>query len=81
MPWKGKRQGNLRQEIKVNKKKKAKGPRSDSQALRTRSIDEIFGVEALDFGLGIGKILTPKSSIQQLQHQSEIRNTFNEWLQ
>lgn len=37
---------------------KAKGRMSESQALRTRSMDEILGVEALDFRLGIGEILT-----------------------
>lgn len=59
---------------------KVKGPSSDSQALRTKSMDEIMGIEALDFGLGIGEILTPKASLQHLQNQSEIRHTFNEWL-
>ena len=43
------------------------GPSSDSQALKTRSMDEILGIEALDFGLG--SVLTPKSSIQNLQQQ------------
>lgn len=41
------------------KKEKAKGPESDSQALRTRSMDEILGLEVLDFRLGIGEILAP----------------------
>lgn len=40
-----------------------------------------WGFEALDFGLGIGEILTPKSSIHELQRQSDVRHTFNEWLQ
>lgn len=51
---------------------------SESQALRTRSMDAILGVEALDFGLGIGEILTPKSFIQHLKQQSEVRHTFND---
>ena len=62
-------------------KMKAKGPSSDSQALRTKSMDEIMGIEALDFGLGIGEILTPKASLQHLKNQSEVRHTFKEWLQ
>lgn len=38
-------------------------------------------IESLDhFGLGICEIVTPKSSIHQLQQQSTIRRTFNEWL-
>ena len=44
-------------------KEKEKGPLSDSQALRTRSIDEILGIEAIDFGLDVGDVLTPKNSI------------------
>lgn len=56
------------------------GSMSDSQALRTRSMDEILAVEALDFGLGIGDVLTPNSSILDLRQQSEVRHTFNELL-
>lgn len=40
-----------------------------------------MGVDAIDFGLGIGDVLTSKTSLQSLQQQSEIRHTFNEWLQ
>ena len=50
-------------------KEKAKGPVSDSQALRTKSMDEIMGIEAIDFGLGVGDVLTPKASIQELQQR------------
>ncbi|KMT19749.1 hypothetical protein BVRB_1g008040 [Beta vulgaris subsp. vulgaris] len=59
---------------------KPTGPTSDSQALKTRSIDEVMGIEALDFGLG--DVLTPKSSIRSLQQQLEVRlrHTFNAWL-
>ena len=53
----------------------------ESQALRTCSMDELLGVEALDFGLGIGEILTPKTYVQHLKQQSEVRHTFNEWRQ
>lgn len=62
-------------------KEKAKGPMSDSQALRTRSMDEILGIEEIDFGLGIGEVHTPKSSIQLMKQRSEVRYNFNEWLQ
>ena len=64
-----------------NGKVKARGPSLDSQALRTKSMDEIMGIETLDLGLVIGEILTPKASIQHLQNQLEIRHTFNECLQ
>ena len=53
-------------------KEKARGPSSESQALHIRSLDEIMGIEALNFGVGIGEVLTPRS---------EIFDTFNEWLQ
>lgn len=43
-------------------------------------MDEIMGVEALDFGLGIGQPMTLESSLQELRNQSNIRHTFNEWL-
>lgn len=39
-----------------------------------------MGIEALDFRMGVGEILTPKTSINTLKQQSEIRHTFNEWL-
>lgn len=64
-----------------NKKGKLQGPTSDCQALKTKSMDEILGVEALNFGLAIGDVLTPKSSFQQLQQRSNVRTTFNYWLQ
>lgn len=38
-----------------------------------------MGIETLHFGLGDN--LTPKTSLQQLQQQSDIRHTFNDWLQ
>lgn len=41
---------------------KARGPNSNSQALRTRSINEIMGVEPLDFRIE-NEILTPKTSL------------------
>lgn len=37
------------------------------------------GVESIDFGFG--EVLTPKSSVMALKQQSEIRHTFNEWMQ
>ena len=46
---------------------KPKGPSSDSQALKTRSIDEVMGIEALDSVLG--EVLTPKSLICRFQQQ------------
>ena len=64
-----------------NQKEKEKGPLLYSQALRTRSMDEILRVDAIDFGLGIGEVHTPKSSFQQLKQRSEVRYNFNEWLQ
>lgn len=64
-----------------NREEKARGSTSDSQALRTKFMDETIEIEAMDFGLGIGKILTPKSLFQYLQQQSEIRHKSNEWLQ
>lgn len=62
-----------------SKKEKTRGPTSDSEALRTRSMDEIMGIEAIDFGLG--DLLTPKPSLNHLRQQSDIRHAFNEWLQ
>lgn len=44
-------------------------------------MDDVLGIEALDFGLGISEILMPKTSIQQSHQQSKIRHTFNEWMQ
>ena len=60
---------------------KLRGPNSDSLALKTRSMDEVLGIEAIDFGLGIKDVMTPKLSIQQLQQYNELTHTFNEWLQ
>lgn len=40
----------------------------------------ILDVDALDFGLGIGNVLTPKSSIQQLQQQSNVLYINIQWL-
>ena len=73
----GKTQGKVSEILK----EKSKGPSSDSQALRTKSMEEIMGIEASDFGLGVGDVLTPKTSVDTLKQQSEIRHTFNEWLQ
>ena len=63
-----------------NGKNKHHGSISDSQARKIRSIDEILGMKALDFGFE-SEILTPKSSLQHLKIQSEVRHSFNEWLQ
>lgn len=43
----------------------AKKPRglSDSQALKVRSMDELIGIEAIQFGAGLGEVLTQKTSI------------------
>lgn len=43
--------------------KKPRGP-SDSQVHKTCSVDDLIGIEVLQFGNGIGEILTPKASIQ-----------------
>ncbi|XP_021861971.2 uncharacterized protein [Spinacia oleracea] len=59
---------------------KPRGPSSDSQALKTRSLDEVLGVEAINFGLE-NEVLTPKSSLKQLQVQSEVRHSFNEFME
>lgn len=59
---------------------KLKGPTSDSHAFKTRFIDVVMGVEAIDFGFGIGEVMMPTSSLKNLQQQSEIRHTFNGWL-
>lgn len=58
-------------------KEKSKGPSSDSQAhaLRIRSMDELLGIELLDFLLGVGDILAPRASIHALKQQFEIRHT------
>ena len=63
-----------------NAKQKPRGPSSDSQALRTRSIEEVLGVEALDLTIE-NEILTPKSGLKHLQARSELRHSFNEWMQ
>lgn len=64
-----------------NGKNKCCGPISSySQARKTRSIDEILGVHALDFVFE-NEILTPKSSLQELKVQYEARYSFNEWPQ
>lgn len=63
-----------------NRKEKFHGPSFDFQAPRTKSMDEVMGIEALEFGLGIGEIVMPKLSILQLQKQSTNQHTFNEWL-
>ena len=62
-------------------KERTRGPTSNSQALRTRSMEDILCIEALDFGLGIGQSMTPQSSLNEIRVQSEIKHTFNEWLQ
>ena len=58
---------------------KPQDPSSDSKAMKTTMMDEVLGIKALDFGLG--NVLTPKSSIQNLQQQSNVRHTFNELMQ
>lgn len=64
----------------TKKIEKAKGPSLDSKALKTQLIDDVMGVEAIDFGLGIGEVLTSTSSLKNLQQQSEIQHNFSEWL-
>ena len=44
-------------------------------------MEDILGIEALDFGLGIGQPMTPQSSLNETRVQYEIKHTFNEWLQ
>ena len=58
-----------------NAKQKPRGPLSDSQALKTRSIEEVLGVEAQDLTIE-NEILTPKYGLQHLQARSEIRHSF-----
>lgn len=50
-------------------------------------MDEILGVQALDFEnsndvelVNLGQNLSPKSSLKQLQQQSEVRYQFSEWM-
>lgn len=55
-----------------------RGPSSDSQAKKTRSIEEVMGIEALEFGdFEVGEILTPNESLVQLRQQSELNRTFS----
>ncbi|XP_056695788.1 uncharacterized protein [Spinacia oleracea] len=63
-----------------NGKSKPRGPSSDSQALKIRSLEEVLGVEEIDFGIE-NEVLTPKSSLQHLQIRSELRHSFNDYLQ
>ncbi|XP_021836936.1 uncharacterized protein [Spinacia oleracea] len=63
-----------------NGKSKPRGPSFDSQALITRSLEEVLGVEAIDFGIE-NEVLTPKLSLHQLQIRSELRHSFNDYLQ
>lgn len=43
---------------------KPRGPTSDSKAKKTRSIEEVMGIEALEFGnFEVGEVLTPRESI------------------
>ena len=52
---------------KIDKEKeKARGPSSDSQALRMKSIEEMMGIVALVFRLGIRQPMTPESSLREL---------------
>ena len=44
-------------------------------------MEEILGIEALDFGFGIGQPLTHQAAIQELKNQTEMRRTFIDWLQ
>lgn len=62
------------------KSARPRGPNSESQALKTRSMDEIMGLEPLNLNFH-EEILTPKSSLQDLKQQSELRHTFNDWLE
>lgn len=49
--------------------------------LKTRSIDEVLiGVEASDFGIE-KEVFTPKLALQHLQVWSEMRHSFNDWMQ
>ena len=73
--------GKLQSSNNEKKKEKLCGSNSDSVALTTHLLEVVLGIEAIDFGLGIGDVITPKSSILQLRQQSEVRHTFNEWLQ
>ena len=60
---------------------KPRGPSSDSQAKKTRSIEEVMRIEALEFGsFELGVVLTPKESLVQLRQQSELNRTFSDWM-
>ena len=70
----------------IYKSKKLNVP-SSSQAKKTRKMDEILGVQALDFAssdedevMNLGQHLSPKSSLMHLQQQSEVRHQFLEWM-
>lgn len=63
-----KNQGNKNE----NGKSKPRGPSSDSQALRTCSINEVLGVKAIGFGIE-NEVFTPKAGLQHLQVRGEMR--------
>ena len=60
---------------------------SSSQAKKTRTMDAILGVQAMEFEnsekdelVTIGKHLSPRSSLRELQQQSAIRGQFLDWM-
>lgn len=60
---------------------KAKGPQSDSQAKNVKSMDEVLRVTALEVDSIVQEeILSPKTSLETLKRQSEVRTRFSEWL-
>ncbi|XP_010693119.2 uncharacterized protein LOC104906101 [Beta vulgaris subsp. vulgaris] len=60
---------------------KMKGPQSDTHAKNVKSMDEILGVTALDVeSIMQEEILPPRTSLETLQRQSEVRTQFSEWL-
>lgn len=60
---------------------------SSSNAKKTRSMEEILGVQPLEFESSdddplddLGENLSPRSSLREVQQQSEIRPQFSEWM-
>lgn len=60
---------------------------SSSNAKKTRSMEEILGVQPLEFESSdddplddLGENISPRSSLRELQQQSEIRPLFHKWM-
>lgn len=59
---------------------------SSSQAKKTRTMDEILGVQVIDFESSekdledLGEHLSPRSSLRSVQQQSMLRTQFMDWM-